>query len=307
MLLPWEHHREVFVALSPGHDVHHRLFVALRYRHGLIELGKEPLAGFLPFSAYDEGGAGVVFYDGQRGVGGWLCDGLQLAGEVLPLPLQGQQSCGACLQMGMVGSRCTASRTIVEHRQLRMLHQQGEHLAVHGLDALWLVAACGQREVHGQDGEGVHQQFVVAAGDAHLLLGPVLLAKEAGTLLQRLFGDVGTSGANASGVPLGQQRQLTHMQLLRLCVGQVAVAQQCLGPERQLAVEESLQRRALLDGLPVFLAVHALTGQYLHGAQTVFVEIVAVHALYAQGGIAVALPAAAEVKLLIDAPDAVAP
>ncbi len=218
----------------------------------------------------------------------------------------------AGLQVGMVGGGGPAARPVVEHRQRGVLRQQGQQLAVQGAYTLWLVRGGGQREVLGQDGVGVHQQLYVVRGRAkggvqrQLLGRAVLSAEEAGALAQRLAGDGGAGRGDAGGVPLCRQRQLAAVQLVRGHVGQLAVALQRGGPQGQLAVQEALQGRALLVRLAVLLAVHALARSYLHGAQPVLVQVVLVHALHAQRSVAVALPPAAQVQLVKDAPYAVA-
>ena len=193
-----------------------------------------------------------------------------------------------------------------------MPDQQGQHLAVEWLDVLRLMPPRGQREVHGKDGVGVDQQLQLRACwrvlqlMAELLLGAVLGAEEAGALADGLLGDGSPRGAHAGWVILRHQRHLSQLQLFRLYVGQFPVALQRFGPEPELAVEKALQRRALLLALAVFFLVHSLPGLYLQRAEAVLVQVVLVHALNAQCGVAVAVPSAAKVQLVEDAANAVA-
>ena len=157
MLPTREHHGQQVAVLLPCHDIHHRLF--LLRRQGIAEPGKQALAGLLALGADEDGGTGIVVDGGQQGIGGGLHHGGQATLQPGPLLLQGQQASADSLKMGMVRSRGPAVWTIVEHRQLRMLHQQCQHLAIKRLYALWLVLPHGQREVHGQDGIRVDEQF----------------------------------------------------------------------------------------------------------------------------------------------------
>ena len=85
---------------------------------------------------------------------------------------------------------------------------------------------------------------------------------------------------------------------------QVAEAMTGISPFLQLSVEESGDAAVFHD---IRLALHhLLAGHQFHGAQTVFIEIVGIHPVDAQGGIRIASPATAEIKLVVDSADAVA-
>ena len=94
-------------------------------------------------------------------------------------------------------------------------------------------------------------------------------------------------------------------ELAHLHMFQVAEAAACIFPHLQLAVEVPRHAAVLHD---VFLALqHLLAGFQLHGAQAVLVEVVGIDALYAQGGIAVASPPAAQIQFVVYTPYAVTP
>ena len=74
-------------------------------------------------------------------------------------------------------------------------------------------------------------------------------------------------------------------------------------PLLQLTVEEALQGRVVHQ---LLLALeHLLTGEYLERTQAILIEIVRIHAVDAEGGIAVTSPAATQIELCEDAADAV--
>ena len=85
---------------------------------------------------------------------------------------------------------------------------------------------------------------------------------------------------------------------------QVAEAMAGISPFLQLSVEEARDAAVFHD---IRLALHhLLAGHQFHGAQTVFVEIVGIHPVDAQGGIRIASPATAEIQLVVDSADAIA-
>ena len=157
-----------------------------------------------------------------------------------------------------------------------------------------------------QDRVGIHEHLIVMADHQGVLLGrTVLVAEEAGACLDALLVNLGACGNDAGGIPLHCQLHIGRLQRALLHVGlQGIVVALCQLPVSQLVVEETVYVR-----LRSFLApggVQRLTGTNLSGAQLVFVEVVLVYLVGGERSIAVALPAAAEVKLVEDASDAVA-
>ena len=77
----------------------------------------------------------------------------------------------------MVGSRCSAPWSVVEHHYLGEVFEQAVYASVEQPDVLRLMLACGQGEVHWQDGEGVDEQLQPAVEHlCHLSVIPVLRA-----------------------------------------------------------------------------------------------------------------------------------
>ena len=206
--------------------------------------------------------------------------------------------------MGMIGCRRTTFRTIIEHQHLGILLQQLMDMSVAGVDLLRLVLHTWDGEVDRQDGEGVHQQVVLIVDVLlHLLLRTVLFTEETGACCHRLLVDAGSCRDDAGGIPLylhggGADRQFTGLH-----VTQFPVAASGIVPFLQLTVEEALQRRIhhqLLTSLQ-----HLLACQDLKRAQLVFIEVVGVDLVDAEGSIAVASPSATQIELCEDTSDAV--
>ena len=138
-----------------------------------------------------------------------------------------------------------------------------------------------------------------------LLCGPVVVAEEAGPLGDAVFIHFGGGGADARGVPLHGDVGLAAAQRARLhLLGEVLIVLCGQGPLFQLVAEEFLHLFRAHLVLPE--AVEGLTGFDFAAAQTVLVEVVEVLLLLREIGVGVALPAAAEIELVVDAPDAVA-
>ena len=124
----------------------------------------------------------VYHRDGGIAVGEHL---FKVAAQALPTALQGHDAACTCLQVHVVGCRCSTLGTIVEHHELGILGEHLVHLADVFLDALRCVTVVGNREVGGQDGERVHQQReIVVDVYLDLLLWTILGAEEATTLLK---------------------------------------------------------------------------------------------------------------------------
>ena len=77
-----------------------------------------------------------------------------------PALLQRDDTIGACLQMHVVWGGGAAARTVVEHHHIRIAIRQLMHHRIVAADALGLMTRQRNREMHGQNGIGVHEQFV---------------------------------------------------------------------------------------------------------------------------------------------------
>ena len=204
----------------------------------------------------------------------------------------------------MVGRRGTTLRSVIEHHELRVAVEQAVHLYIELFYALRLVARGGNGVVRRQNGEGIDQKLqVVVELLLDLFLRTVLLAEETGSFGYHLAVDAGSGRDHARWVPLHLQGEVLIAQLACLHISEVAVAQPCVVPFLQLAVEETLQA-GVVHGVVLALA-ELLACQHFEGAQPVLIQVIGVHFLYAQGSIAVAAPSAAEVQLGVDAPYAV--
>ena len=196
----------------------------------------------------------------------------------------------------MVGARCAAYGAVVEddvagHGPCELAH--GAEVAV---DRLRGVAPCGYGEVLWQYGEGVDEQLVVFQGrELVLLRRSVVVAQEAGPRLDAGGVGGGRGALYACGVELCYEPGvLPEGQLARLnALGEVAVALGGLGPLLDFLPEEVVD--VLGREFPLPLLVEMLPGHDFEAAQVVFVLVVAVYALLAEGGVAVALPSAAQV------------
>ena len=187
MLLAWYHHTDVFVALAPGHDVHHRFGLVATQGHRLVQAAEEFLVPLLSLGDNDKGRHNKVvdYANPLLGIEGHYLR--QVAAEPLPVGLQGQHTTGACLEVHVVGGRRSTLGTVVEYHHLAMLRQEPVHLAIVLVYGLRGVLAAGYGKVYGQYGEGVdQQQEAVVHRFGHLLLGTVLVTKEARAFSQRL-------------------------------------------------------------------------------------------------------------------------
>ena len=178
------------------------------------------------------------------------------------------------------------------------------HHRIMATDALGLMTRQRNGEMHGQNGVGVHEQLIamLAVAARHrpreLLRGTVLCTQEAWALADGLLVDLRSRRHHACRIPLDAQRCIACRKLTRLHIRQVAIASVGIAPFLQLSVEEAGQRR-----LAVRVLLHLACVEF-HRAQTVFIEVVGILFLDGEGGIAVSLPAAAEIQLVVDAADA---
>ena len=161
--------------------------------------------------------------------------------------------------MSMVGSRCSALWTVIEHHHLGIFVEQVEYLAIVAKYALRLMPKRGDGEVRGEYGEGIDEQFeMLVYYLLCLFLGAVCLTEETRSLGYRLLVDTGTRGCYPRGIPLhidgnGIANEFAGFHSLQLLVS-VAGIVPCL----HLSVEESHQRTVYHD---VCLTLkHLLTG-----------------------------------------------
>ena len=98
-------------------------------------------------------------------------------------------------------------------------------------------------------------------------------------------------------------RRGAHGQFSRPDITKFVVAVSGIVPLLQLTVEEPLQWRVVHQFL--LTLEHLLTGEDLKRTQAILIEIVCIDALDAEGRVTVTSPAATQVELCEDAPDAV--
>ena len=168
-------------------------------------------------------------------------------------------------------------------------------LSVAGADLLRLVLHTWDGEVDRQDGEGVHQQVVLVVDILlYLLLRTVLFTEETGACCHRLLVDAGSCRDDTGGIPLYLHGRGTDRQLTGLHVTQFPIAASGIVPFFQLTVEETQQWR--IHYLFLTPLQHLLTCQDLKGAQLVFIEVVGVDLVDAEGCIAVSSPSATQIE-----------
>ena len=203
MLLSRNHHRDEFIALSPSHNVHHRLGLSTTQRHGSVKTVEEHLVALLTLRDDDEGrnhevvNHGYLLFIVQRDDVG------KIARKALPIGLQRQDAARTCLEMKMIRGRGTALRTIVEHHQFAMQREEAMHLAIVLIDGLILMLAGRNGEMHRKDWERIHQQMEVFIYLLrHLLLWSVAVAEEARAFAQGLPVYLGSRTHDAGRIPL---------------------------------------------------------------------------------------------------------
>ena len=99
------------------------------------------------------------------------------------------------------------------------------HLAIVAPDGLRAMPPCRYGEVHGQDGVGVDQQLkLIVYHLLHLLLGTVLLTKEAGSAADGFPVYVGSRANDACGVELYDEYVLPKADLLLPRVSQILIS-----------------------------------------------------------------------------------
>ena len=304
MLLTRNHHRQRIISLSPCHDVHHRLLAGCTgsLPHAVVKAHKKSVARFSIPAPDDETWHHIARHLGQIVVFVALHQLHHLTAEPLPFGLQRHKTTRTGLQMQVVGGTGSAFGTVVEHHETTVGFKQTVYLYEVFPYALGLVPARSYREVHGKNGERIHQQFkIVVEHLHHLLFRAVGLAEKAGPAAERRAVELGPRRHDAGRVELHFQR------IKRAClhITQVAVAPAGILPHLQLTVEKP--RHRVVGILQVILTtVHLPTGLYLHRAQPVFITVVGVHAIDAQCGIAIASPTTAKIQFVVDASYAVA-
>ena len=243
VLPPGEHHRDKLIIHMPCHDIHHGLRLFGQLRQGVIERGKHTFTAAAATCTDHQCGTGIILDHTERGIITAAGHLREVARQALPLFLQGKDTRGTCLQMGMVGCRGTTERSVIEDHQFGIMSQQLYHLAIHATNLLGLMPAGRNGEMHGEDGIWVDQQFIVhILYFRQLLCGTVLPAQETRTGCNGLLGDGGTCRTDTCGVELHLKRRGTHVQLACLHMTQFPIAVARLRPQRQLTVEIAIQR-----------------------------------------------------------------
>ena len=115
MLRTWYHHHLIVVAVAPCYNVHHRFGLAAVHRQCRIELAEELFARVLVGGAYREYGHGEVTHGSHRTTLVLAQQHLAAPAQSGPVGLQRQHTRADCLEVHVVGSRCTALRSVVEH------------------------------------------------------------------------------------------------------------------------------------------------------------------------------------------------
>ena len=105
--------------------------------------------------------------------------------------------------MQVVGSARATFRAVIEHCHCRIVGQQTANLAVVARDLLRTVVHGRYREMHGKNGEWVHQKLKSAIKRLrYLLFGPVCGTEEARSLGNGLIVDFRSGAYDACGIEL---------------------------------------------------------------------------------------------------------
>ena len=203
--------------------------------------------------------------------------------------------------MHVVGRGRPAARSVVEHRHCGVGGEDAVYLAVVAAYVLRLVTLLWYGEVYRQYGERIDKNpEIVVHRLCELLLRHVLPAEEALPSGYRLLGDVGSCRHDARRIVLHHYGVVSARQLPCPHLLQSVIARSGVVPLLKLAVEESHER--VVRGYVGASLSEQFPCRNLHRAQSVLVEVVGVEPLYAQRGVAVASPAAAEIQFVIYAP-----
>ena len=154
----------------------------------------------------------------------------------------------------------------------------------------------------GQDGIGVDarlESLVRQDGQAVLFGGLVFLAEETRACRNASAIQFGAGRDGACRIELHQYGVSVEAHTARQDAAKCFVVGLCQGPMRQLTLEEPVSGRFFPFG------VKCLALGYFQRAQAVLIGIVPVCLFDAQGRVGVAFPAPAEIKHVVDAPDAV--
>ena len=326
VLAAWEKHHHNAVAihrstlLSPSEEVHIGFALSLGYGKDIEQLAKNNAFLVLAVTHKHEGGTGIAMQTidtyGLRNESVLLEFGLLLPSQGIdflqsvlvefPIALQGNYTPVACLQMGMVGSGCAATRSVVEEEEVGHRPGQAVHLAEEERELLQLMAARGDGQMVRQDGEGIHQHLVLSIeGQGYLLGWAVAVAEEAGAFPEIALIYLGCCRDDAARVELYGKGMVFGGEFAGLNVaGQFLEPLLHLCPSRHLLIEETEHVLLARRSVPPF--EHRTARFYLYGAQAVLVEVVAVDLVQGKGRIGVAFPAAAEVEFVKDSANAVA-
>ena len=180
VLCPWNDHRDVVVATSPSYDVHHWLRVVAVERHHVVEAVEQPFLRLWTMAAEQQCKAEIVAYlpYSLKVVQGKQRS--EVAAQSLPTALQWHKSARSCLEMGMVGSRGSTFRTIVEHHLVRIVGQHPHHLVKVAHYPLWLMLLRRYGEMGGKYGVWVDEKLEALVNVFLELVGrAVCLAEEA--------------------------------------------------------------------------------------------------------------------------------
>ena len=127
--------------------------------------------------------------------------------------------------MGMIRSRGTTLRTIIEHHHLWVFFQQLMNLAIGFEYALGLVFQRRDGKMLLQDRKGIYKQLILAVNlFLDLLLGTILLTKETRAFRNGLLIDFGTRRHHTGRIPLHLDAISSHHQFTRLGTTQVMVS-----------------------------------------------------------------------------------
>ena len=252
--------------LTPTNDVQARFRLVANYRQSLIDTLAEQTVALGWHAANHEDWAGITLQEIESATTAHIAclfhrsrllarQGIELAETLLvhrPIAFQRHNSPASCLQMHMVWTRSATKRTVIEDDVFGHIPSHFPEGSEAAIDALRRVSAHRNREVLRQDGIRVNENLIVLLRHEFvLLLGAVVVAKEARPFANGLLVDGSASGNDSSRIPLCCENDLAELEFLCLhTFFQGLVSFGCLGPLFQFFLKEILDFIGIYFMLP---------------------------------------------------------
>ena len=206
--------------LTPTNNVQTRFRFVANYRQSLIDTLAEQTVAFGWHAANHEDWASVTLQQIESATTAHIAclfhrsrllarQGIELAEALLvhrPIAFQRHNSPASGLQMHMVRARSPAKRTVVEDDVFGHIPSHLPEGSETAIDALRRVSAHRNGEVLRQDGIRVDENLIMLLRHEFvLLLGAIVVAKEARPFADGLLVDGSASTYNSGGIPLSHE------------------------------------------------------------------------------------------------------